>query len=69
MLPELANGFHKVTIYAWDETSNVGASETVYFSVDVPFPTTLVITASVASVSVIDVGLLMYFKKRKQKTS
>jgi hypothetical protein len=67
MLPELSNGLHNVTVYAWDEAGNVGASETMYFSVEVPFPTALVAAASVASAGVIAVGLLVYFKKRKYR--
>jgi hypothetical protein len=66
ILPELSNGFHNVTVYAWDEAGNVGASETVYFSVDVPFPVVPVAVASVASAGVIAAGLLVYFKKRKE---
>jgi len=63
-LTQLSNGAHNVTVYATDEAGNVGASETVHFSVDAPapFPTTLVI-APIASV-VVGVGLLVYFKKR-----
>jgi hypothetical protein len=59
----LPNGDHNVTVYATDEFGNTGVSEIVYFSVEVPFPTTLVI-ASVALVAVASVGLLVYFKKR-----
>jgi multisubunit Na+/H+ antiporter MnhC subunit len=68
-LTGLANGVHDLTIYAKDKAGNIGASETIYFSVEVPepFPTTLVVTASVASVAVIGVGLLVYFKKRKHQ--
>ncbi len=40
------------------------ASETIYFNVEVPFPTTIVI-APMASVAIIGSGLLLYFKKRK----
>jgi hypothetical protein len=63
----LPNGDHNVTVYATDETGNVGASETIYFKVDVsePFPTALVAVASVATIAVVGVGLLVYFKKRK----
>jgi hypothetical protein len=60
----LSNGLHNVTVYARDEFENVGTSQTITFSVEVPFPTTLVI-APIASVVVIGVGLLVYFKKRK----
>jgi hypothetical protein len=63
-LTGLSNGVHNVTVYAWDEAGNVGASETICFRVEVPFPTALV-TASTASVAVVGVGLLAYFKKRK----
>lgn len=67
-LTGLANGDHNLTIYAEDEAGNIGVSETVYFSVEVPkpFPTLLVASASGASVAIIGVGLLVYFKKRKR---
>jgi hypothetical protein len=55
---------HSVTVYAKDAFGNVGASETVSFSVEVPFPATLVV-APVASVVVIGAVLAIYFKKRK----
>ena len=65
-LAALPNGEHNVTIYAIDEAGNTGVSKTIYFTVDVPepFPTTLVV-ASVATVAVVGVSLLVYFKKRK----
>jgi hypothetical protein len=62
-LSGLANGDHNLTVYAKDKAGTVGTSETTYFSVDAPFPTTLVI-APIVSVVVIDLGLLVYFKKR-----
>ena len=60
----LSSGLHNVTVYARDEFGNVGTSETVYFSVCVPFPTTLVM-ASIITSAVIGIGLLVYLKKRK----
>jgi hypothetical protein len=60
----LTNGVHNITLYTKDTFGNVGASETVSFSVEVPFPTTLVI-APIASVAVIGAVLAIYFKKRK----
>jgi hypothetical protein len=63
-LTGLTDGLHSVTVYAKDLVGNTGVSETIYFSVDVPFPTTIVI-ASVSSVAVAGVGLIIYFKKRK----
>jgi hypothetical protein len=66
-LTSLSNGVHNVTVYAWDVAGNAGASETIYFNVEVPepFPTALVI-ASIAGVAVGAVGLIVYFRKRKR---
>ena len=64
-LTGLSNGEHKITVYATNVAGNIGASETMYFSVDVPFPATLVV-ASAVSVAVVGLGLLVYFKKRKR---
>jgi parallel beta-helix repeat protein len=65
-LSELTNGVHNITVYAEDTFGNEGASETIIFNIDVPepFPTTLVL-ASVITVAVVSIGLLLYFKKRK----
>jgi hypothetical protein len=63
-LSELPNGPHNITVYVIDDFGNIGASETICFTVEVPFPTTLVI-ASVITVAVACVGLILYFKKRK----
>jgi N-acetylneuraminic acid mutarotase len=67
-LSGLANGLHNVTVYARDEFENIGASETIYFTIDAPepFPTIPVAVASVAAVIVVGAGLLIYFRKRKQ---
>ena len=62
-LSELSNGEHNVTVYAQDVAGNVGTSEKIRFSVEVPFPTTMIITL-VASAAVVSLGLLVYFKKR-----
>jgi hypothetical protein len=72
-LTNLSYGEHNITLFVSDELGNTGASETVYFSVEAPqpepkpepFPTALVI-ASVITVSVVGIGLLVYFKKRKR---
>lgn len=64
-LTDLPDGDHNVTVYAKDEAGNIGAPETIYFSVKVPFPTTLVL-APFASVVFVSAGLLVYFKKRKR---
>jgi hypothetical protein len=62
----LSNGLHNVTLYATDEFENTGASETISFSVDVPFPLVPVAAASGTSIAVVAVSLLVYFKKRKK---
>jgi parallel beta-helix repeat protein len=68
-LTGLSNGYHNVTVYATDETGNTGASETIYFNVDVPkpFPTTLVVATAVTA-AVFGIGLLINFKKRHTKS-
>jgi hypothetical protein len=65
-LTGLANGDHDLTIYATDETGNVGASETSHFTVEVSFPTTLVAVTVVTVGVVVGAWLLVYFKKRKR---
>ena len=68
-LTSLAVGLHNVTVYAKDEFENIAASDTVTFSIaetPEPFPTTLVAATILATVALVGVGLLVYFKKRKQ---
>lgn len=64
-LAGLSNGEHYITVYATDIAGNIGVSETISFSVETPFPTTLVI-APIASVVVAGVGLTVYFRKRRK---
>ena len=73
----LDEGMHNLTVYAKDSVGRVGTSQTVYFNVThdegkvlnpqptqpKTFPTTLVATASGASVVAVITGLLLYFKK------
>jgi hypothetical protein len=65
-LPNLSYGTHNITMYATDAAGNTGASETVHFTIAKPFPTALVAAASIATVAVVGIGLLIYFKKRKR---
>jgi N-acetylneuraminic acid mutarotase len=62
----LSSGLHNVTVYAKDEFNNVGASETVFFSVaEESFPVAPVAAASIAAVAVVaGAVLLIYFRKR-----
>ena len=66
-LTGLPVGVHNVTVYGWDAAGNVGASETITFTIaeSEPFPTTMVI-APTASVAFVGASLLVYFKKRKR---
>jgi hypothetical protein len=63
-LAGLANGNHNLTVYATDDAGNTSASEPIYFSVEVPFPT--VVVASVSTVAVAGAGLLLYLRKHKR---
>lgn len=65
-LPSLPNGAHNITLYAANTGGFFGASETIYFSVAKPEPfPTLPVAASIASVMLVGVGALIYFRKRK----
>lgn len=66
-LTELSDGAHNITVYAWDDAGNIGASETVYFSIKQPeaFPT-LLIVAIVVIVAVVCAILLVYFRRRSR---
>ena len=73
-LTDLSIGEHNCTVYATDVEGNIGASETITFTVSKPeqpepepFPTVPVAVASVAAVAVASVGLLVCFKKRKHQ--
>jgi hypothetical protein len=64
-LTGLSSGLHNVTVYMKDEFGNIGASKTAIFNIaEEPFAVVPVAAASVASVALIGVGLLVYFKKR-----
>jgi len=66
-LSELITGVHNVTVIANDELGNPRTSETVTFTVaEEPFPVVPVAAASVATIALVSVGLLVYFKKRKR---
>jgi N-acetylneuraminic acid mutarotase len=72
-LAGLANGLHNLTVYAKDEFENMGASETVTFTIakeTEAFPIRLtvvaaVVVAAVVLVAAVGVGLSAYLKKRK----
>jgi parallel beta-helix repeat protein len=62
-MSNLTNGSHNVTIYCNDTYGNMGASETVEFTISLPFPIVPVAAGSVAAAATA-AGLLVYFKKR-----
>ncbi len=66
-LTDLSAGKHNLTVYAWDVTGNVGASEMVTFSVAEPFPLVPVAAVCAAIAAVTAGGLYVYFKKRKHQ--
>jgi parallel beta-helix repeat protein len=65
-LSGLSSGLHNVTVYMEDLLGRTGVSDTVWFNVAEPFPVVPVVVASVTTVAVVGVGLLVYFKKRKR---
>ena len=64
-LTELASGSHTLTLFSNDTVGNMGASETINFSVAEPFPTTIVVI-SIATITVVAIGLLVYFKTNRK---
>jgi len=68
-LSGISVGKHNLTVYVWDAAGNVGASETITFTIAEPFPTTLLIVSAVAVVAVVGLGLLVYFKKSHRDKS
>jgi hypothetical protein len=72
-LAGLISGLHNVTVYAKDEFENMGSSETISFIIaEEPKPelflTVLVTAASVATIAVVGLGLLVYFVKFKKRS-
>jgi parallel beta-helix repeat protein len=67
-LSGLSSGVHSLTVYAEDMYGNVGASETIYFRITEPFPTTLVVAASGASIAVVGAGVLFYLRKYRRRS-
>jgi hypothetical protein len=67
----LTNGAHNMTVYVWDTAGDIGALETINFSIALPslspFSTVLVVEVFSAVVIVV-VGLVVYFKKRKRSS-
>jgi|GEM_PF-648629 len=67
-LPKLSYGSHNVTVYATDMVGRNGASETVYFSIEAPFPTTFVVAVAIIA-CVFGFGLILNLVKAKRKSN
>ena len=65
----LPNGLHNVTVYANDTYGNMGASETISFTVAIAKPESFTVVPVVAvftvAVALVAAGLLVYHKKHK----
>jgi parallel beta-helix repeat protein len=66
----LSSSLHSITVYANDTFGNVGASQTVNFTIALPpemksFPAVTVAAVLGVTAVVVIAGLLVYFKKRK----
>jgi hypothetical protein len=70
-LTGLSNGLHNVTVYATDEAENIGASQTINFTVAKPaepFPTlTVAVSGVIAVIAVIIASSLLYRRHRRTK--
>jgi hypothetical protein len=64
-LSSLSSGMHNITVYAKDLFGNVGASETITFTVTVLFPVVPVVAVAIVAV-IVAVGLLVYRKKHSR---
>jgi parallel beta-helix repeat protein len=62
----LSSGQHSIIVYANDTFGNMGASESVSFTIAQPFPTDTIIAISVAIAVIVVVGFLVYLKKHRR---
>jgi hypothetical protein len=66
-MTDIVTGSHSLTVFANDTAGNMGASETINFTVTQKAElSTTIIAASIASVAVVGASLLVYFKRRKR---
>jgi hypothetical protein len=66
-LSGLSKGAHNVTVYARDVAGNIGASETIRFTLVERFPIEWIL-AGVVIVAAVGVGLLVYSKKQSLRS-
>jgi hypothetical protein len=65
-LTTLSAGPHNLIVYAKDMAGNTGHSETLYFSIAEPFPTTWIIVVATAIVATGGGAFLFHFKRTKK---
>jgi hypothetical protein len=70
VLVGLYMGSHYLTVYANDTAGNTGTSETIYFRIETPFPTALVVAVAIVA-CVFGFGLIVNLVagKKKEKSS
>ncbi|MCJ7762346.1 hypothetical protein MUP38_02685 [Candidatus Bathyarchaeota archaeon] len=62
-LAGLTNGAHNLTVYATDTVGNMGASDTVHFSIE-PFPIITVVAITTSAIIVILASYLVFKRKK-----
>lgn len=69
-IANMTNSLHSIAVYANDTFGDMGASQTITFTIakPEPFPIATVAAVSGAAAVVVVAGLLVYFKKRKPAT-
>ncbi len=63
-LASLPSGLHNITVYAEDMFGNIGASETISFTITVPFPTAPIVAVSTLA-TVVCACIILYVWKKK----
>jgi hypothetical protein len=63
-IPGLPKGTHNITVYARDEVGNIQASEMIYFTIEEPFTTPLIVAAVI--MGILNLGLLTYYLKKRK---
>jgi len=70
-LSGLSDGSHNIIVYAEDAAGNTGASQTIYFTIEIPppseaFPIWIVVTIPIIVIAAL--ALLVYFTKIRKRT-
>jgi parallel beta-helix repeat protein len=68
-IADLPNGSHTLAVYANDTLGNMGASETLTFSIAVPAPASLIFASAGLGIAVLVVGICLFFYVKKRFTA